>query len=97
MNWPGASDFDNRQARGLHAIARLRPGVTIERAQAAVNVVADRLARQYPDSNTNVAARVLPERFARPEEDQFRSNVVGASIMLALVVLVMIVAAVNVT
>ena len=97
LNWSGAGDFDNRQARGLHAIARLRPEVTIERAQSAMNVVAERLARQYPDSNTNVAVRVLPERFARPEEDQFRSNALGAAMMLALVGLVMIVAAVNVT
>jgi predicted permease len=97
LNWSGAGDFDNRQARGLHALARLRPEVTIERAQTAVNVVAESLARQYPDSNANVAVRVLPERFARPEEDQFRSNALGAAIMLALVVLVMIVAAVNVT
>ena len=97
LNWSGAGDFDNRQARGLHALARLRPEVTIERAQAAMNVVAERLARQYPDSNANVAVRVLPERFARPEEDQFRSNALAAAIMLALVVLVMIVAAVNVT
>ena len=62
-----------------------------------MNVVAEGLARQYPDSNAHVAVRVLPERFARPEEDQFRSNALGAAIMLALVVLVMIVAAVNVT
>jgi len=97
LNWSGAGDFDHRQARGLHALARLRPEVTIESAQAAMNVVAERLARQYPDSNANVAVRVLPERFARPEEDQYRSNALGAAIMLALVVLVMIVAAVNVT
>ncbi|HEX2456997.1 MAG TPA: ABC transporter permease [Vicinamibacterales bacterium] len=97
LNWSGADDFDNRQARGLHALARLRPEVTIERAQTAMSIVAERLARQYPDSNANVAVRVLPERFARPEEDQFRSNALGAAIMLALVVLVMIVAAVNVT
>jgi predicted permease len=97
LNWSGFADFDNRQDRGLHALARLRPEVTIERAQAAMNVVAERLARQYPDSNTNVAARVLQERFARPEEDQFRSNALGAEIMVALVALVMIVAAVNVT
>jgi predicted permease len=97
LNWSGADDFGSRQAPGLHAIARLRPQVTIERAQAAMNVVADRLARQYPDSNAHVAARVLPERFARPEEDQFRSNALGAAIMLFLVGLVMVIAAVNVT
>ena len=97
LNWSGVGDFDNRHARGLHALARLRPEVTVERAQTAMNVVAERLARQYPDSNVNVAVRVLPERFARPEEDQFRSNALAAAIMLALVVLVMIVAAVNVT
>ena len=96
LNWSGAGEFDNRQARGLHAIARLRPQVTLERAQSAMTVVAERLARQYPDSNTNVAVRVLPERFARPEEDQFRSNALVAAMMLALVGLVMIVAAVNV-
>ena len=97
LNWSGAGDLDNRQARGLHTLARLRPDVTIERAQKAANVVAERLARQYPDSNANVSVRVLPERFARPEEDQYRSTALGAAIMLALVALVMIVAAVNVT
>ena len=97
LNWSGAGDFDNRHARGLHVLARLRPEVTIEKAQAAMSVVAERLARQHPDSNADVAVRVLPERFARPEEDQFRSNALAAAIMLALVALVMIVAAVNVT
>ena len=97
LNWSGTGDFDDRQARGLHALARLRPEATIERAQTAMSVVAERLARQYPDSNANVSVRVLPERFARPEEDQFRSNALVAAIMLALVVLVMIVVAVNVT
>ena len=97
LNWSGAGDFDNRHARGLHVLARLRPEVTIEKAQAAMSVVAERLARQHPDSNADVAVRVLPERFARPEEDQFRSNALVAAIMLALVALVMIVAAVNVT
>jgi hypothetical protein len=81
----GAGDLDNRGARGLHAIARLEPHVTLERAQAAMNVVSERLARLYPGSNTNVAVRVLPERLARPEEDQFRSNALGAAIMVALV------------
>ena len=95
VGWARASDADDRQARGLHAIARLRPRVTIDRAQAAITVVAERLAHQYPDSNTNVRVRVLPERFARPEEDQSRSNALGASIMLALVGVVMSVAAVN--
>ena len=38
LNWAGASDFDNRRARRLHAIARLRAGVTIEKAQAALSI-----------------------------------------------------------
>ena len=89
--------FDDRQTRGLHAIARLRAGVTTDNAQAVMNVVARRLSRQYPDSNANLGVRVLPERLARPEEDQFRTNALGASIILTMVILVMIVAAVNVS
>jgi macrolide transport system ATP-binding/permease protein len=97
LNWRGGEGLDNRAARDLHAIARLRPGVTLEGAQAVMKVLAARLAREYPNSNTNLDLRVLPERLARPEEDQFRTNTLGATIMLAMVILVMLVAAVNVT
>ena len=97
LNWPGGGDLDDRHARTLHAIARLRPRVGIEQARAAMSVVAERLARQHPDSNADITVSVLSERLARPEEDQARSNERGAAIMLALVGLVLIVAAVNVT
>ena len=97
LNWQSGDGFDDRRARGLHAIARLRASVSVESAEAALNVLAGRLALQYPDSNANLGIRVLPERLARPEEDQFRTNTLGASIMLSMVILVMIVAAVNVT
>jgi predicted permease len=97
LNWQSGAGLDDRRARWLHAIARLRPGVTIENAQAAADVVAERLALQYPDSNADLRIRVLPERLARPEEDQFRTNALGALIMIGMVILVMTVAAVNVT
>ena len=97
LNWSGTADFDDRKARGLHALARLKQGVTADNAQTAVTVAGQTLAREYPDANANVTGRVLPERFARPEEDQFRSNVLAAGIMVVLVVLVMAVAALNVT
>ena len=58
LNWLGAAEVDNRQARGLHTLARLRPDVKIDAAQTAANVVAQRLAREYPDSNANVWVRV---------------------------------------
>jgi predicted permease len=97
LNWHGGEGLDDREARNLHAIARLRPGVRLESAQAEMKVLAARLAQQYPNSNTNLDLRVLPERLARPEEDQFRTNILGATIMLVMVMLVMVVAAVNVT
>jgi predicted permease len=96
LNWDGGGGLEDRAARGLHAIARLRPGVGLERARAEMNVLAARLAWRYPDSHANLALRVLPERLARPEEDQFRTNTLGAAIVLGMVILVMAVAAVNV-
>jgi predicted permease len=97
LNWRAGGSLDDRRGRGLHALARLRPGVSIEKAQAALTAVAARLAREHPESNANIGVRVVPERLARPEEDQFRTNAVGAGVMLAMVAIVMIVAVVNVT
>jgi hypothetical protein len=35
----------------LNVIARMRPGVSLTEARADMNVIAERLAQQYPDSN----------------------------------------------
>lgn len=50
------------QARGryLAPIARLAPGVTVEQAQARMNVVAKRLAEQFPEYNKGFGANVVP-------------------------------------
>jgi putative ABC transport system permease protein len=44
---------NERGARMLTALGRLKPGVTIDQARANLDVIAGALARQYPDSNTN--------------------------------------------
>jgi putative ABC transport system permease protein len=43
---------------GIRAVARLREGVPIERAQAELNTIAARLEEQYPDSNSGRRVRV---------------------------------------
>ena len=46
---------EQRGVRMLGAVARLLPGVSLDQAQSGLDVVAGALARQYPDSNRNVA------------------------------------------
>ena len=51
---PIARSPDSTGSRGSHwlsAIARIKPEATIEEAQAEMSVIAERLAKQYPDSN----------------------------------------------
>ncbi len=97
INWTGRAVLDDRGARTLHTIARFRQGVTIERSQAALDIIAARLEREYPDADRGIRLEVLPERLARPEEHNAQSNAFGATMMLALVGLVLLVAEVNVT
>jgi predicted permease len=49
-----------RTERYLQVIARLRPLVTLERAQAEMNGIALDLARQYPDANASTGVRLVP-------------------------------------
>jgi predicted permease len=44
---------EQRGAHLLTALGRLKPGVPIEQARADLNAIAQALARQYPDSNSN--------------------------------------------
>jgi predicted permease len=49
-----------RSCHGLNGIARLRDGVGVEEAHAAMSLIAQQLETQYPDSNTGQAALVEP-------------------------------------
>lgn len=45
---------------GLYAVARLKPGATVEQAQADMETIAVNLERQYPDSNSGNRVRLRP-------------------------------------
>jgi putative ABC transport system permease protein len=45
---------------GLFGWARLKPGVTIEKALAHMKEIAARLSKQYPDSNASVGVTITP-------------------------------------
>jgi putative ABC transport system permease protein len=50
------ANLDSRGARVTQVIGRLKPGVTVEQAQADLDAVARSLAQQYPDTNTGTTA-----------------------------------------
>jgi putative ABC transport system permease protein len=49
-----------RRAHWLGVIARLKPGVTVEQADAELQVVVSRLQREYPITNTGMGAGFTP-------------------------------------
>jgi putative ABC transport system permease protein len=51
-----------RAIRALDVVARLKPGVTMEAAQAELAVIADGLAREYPEANNGTGVIVEPIR-----------------------------------
>ena len=52
----------NRRSGYLRAVARLKPGVTIEQARGEALAIAARLARQYPNDDGGRGATIVPLR-----------------------------------
>jgi len=88
--------FTNRRETELRVLASLRPGVTTKQAETGLNVVAQRLAKQYPESNQGQIVRVIPERLARPEPAVENYMPLVTTIFLVMVGLVLLVACFNV-
>ncbi|HEV2421589.1 MAG TPA: ABC transporter permease [Candidatus Acidoferrales bacterium] len=88
--WP------DRTARSLSVMARLQSGVSLIQAESSVNLIAARLAEQYPATDKGVSLRVIPERFARPQP--MTTNIVPfiAGLFLVLAGLVLLLACMNV-
>jgi putative ABC transport system permease protein len=85
----------DRTHRDLDVFARLKPGVTLAQAQAAIDVIAGRLARDYPATNATRTFSVAPlgKYYANigPHAGQ------GLLLMLGAVGMVLLVACANVT
>jgi predicted permease len=52
------AELEKRNHRGLQLFALLQPGITVAEANADLNVIAGRIAAEFPDSNKDVAALV---------------------------------------
>ncbi len=91
-----AAFFTDRNRRELHVYGMLKPGVTTQRAQASLTVIAQRLAQAYPQADKGQIVSVVPERLARPTPSAGRSLPIAAGAFMILVGLVLLVACVNV-
>jgi predicted permease len=58
--------YNNRRARPMQVLARLKPGVAVPEAQAEVDVLMATLAAEHPATDQGMAAVVVPEPLSRP-------------------------------
>ncbi len=57
----GSKD-DDRLAHYLYVIGRLKDGVSLEQAQAGMNVIARQMRERYPDTNAGSGVNIVPLR-----------------------------------
>ena len=75
----------------LCVMAKLKPGVTRERAQSEMTAIAERLEQSYPESNQGIGVKVVPL------SEQVVGNVKAALwVLMGAVVLVLLIACANV-
>ena len=91
---PTPASVNNRNVRNLNVMARLKHGVTLRQAQAGMNVVASRLAQNYPESNRNFQISLYTAGNGRPS---FRALLKPVTqILLGVVGLVLLITCANV-
>jgi macrolide transport system ATP-binding/permease protein len=87
--------LEHREDHWFWVLARLQPGVTAQRAQAAMNVLAQRLASEFPLLNEGRDITVFPSSSIRvhPDEDAILFPV--GAVLMAVVGLVLLIACSN--
>jgi len=86
----------DRAQRRLLVFGRLRNNVRISQAQTEIDVIAARLAQQYPQTDATFSFEVLPERLARPQPYAYNYFLLAGGLFLGLAGFVFLLACVNV-
>ena len=83
-----ADDKQDRTNNEFYAVARLKPGVTLEAARSELEVLAARSRQLYPKENANTGAVVLPlrEELVTPEARTVVVALGGAAVCVLLIV-----------
>src|SRR6266508_481389 len=88
--------LQGRAAVVFKVMARLKPGVTVAQAGAAVEKVARHLASEYPDEHKEAKVFVAREQYCRPEPTFVEFMPVVGSVFMVMVGLVLMIACANV-
>ncbi|MGC1266035.1 MAG: ABC transporter permease, partial [Candidatus Acidiferrum sp.] len=88
--------WTSRGSRTLTLMGRLKPGVSLRQAQSTLNVVAQRIAEQHPDSEKGISVQLYPEKLARPDPDPENPVPLAAVAFMAMAGLVLLVACFNI-
>jgi predicted permease len=86
--------LSRRGPRWLRIIGRLKPGVSIDQAQAAMSTLAAQLQQAYPDTNRNTIATLFPVSKVDPQA--YTQLISVAALLLAVVAIVLLIACANV-
>jgi predicted permease len=95
MQWvePGADWLEDRNTRNFFAVGRLKPGVSARQAEVSLNLLAQQLAKEYPDTNEGQTVKIVPPGFILPD---LRGAVVSFTwVLMAAVALVLVVTCTN--
>jgi putative ABC transport system permease protein len=90
---PGES-LEMRNPTFVHMMGRLKPGATLGQARAEMTTIARQLAQQYPDTNKDVGAHVVPVWQAHYGLQAFLLPVL--KFLMVVVILVLLIACANV-
>ncbi|HEX5084675.1 MAG TPA: ABC transporter permease [Blastocatellia bacterium] len=92
----GEASLKERGEVIFRVMARLKPGVTIAQAGAAVEIAGRQLAREYPDEHKGAKVFVAREQYCRPEPTTSEFIPLAAAVFMAMVGLVLLIACANV-
>jgi predicted permease len=94
---PVQDTWTRRDDRRLTVMGRLKPGTSVRQAEAALNVAAQRIAAQHPDTNKAIAIRAVLENHSRLDPDPDNGLTALSAVFMGLGGLVLLVACFNVT
>ncbi len=80
----------------FNVMARLKPGVTVAQAGAAVEIAGKRLAREYPDEHKEAKVFVAREQYCRPDPTTSEITPLVSAVFMALAGLVLLIACANI-